>query len=103
KPAASIPIYKQSTSLSNPYSTWRVDVFKKNYKPVARKIRPVLGSLPEQFRIVREIHGDPLDTLPTLAPIPPPFLPIGRYTTERRNIIDSLHPEGFLWPEERRL
>jgi hypothetical protein len=38
----------------------------KKYKPVARKIRPVATELPERYRIVRNIKGDPLKDLPAL-------------------------------------
>ena len=72
----------------------------KKYKPVARKIRPVIGELPDRFRIIRNIIGDPLETLPTLNPKPPPFTPCGRYTQERMELFDKINA-GFLWPEER--
>ena len=75
----------------------------RKYKPVAQKIRPVLAELPDKFRIQRKIIGDPLASMPALSPNPPPFQPTGRYTTERRDIIDKVHPEGFLWPQERSL
>jgi hypothetical protein len=75
---------------------------KKKYKPVALKVRPVLGDLPEKFRIVRNIIGDPLENLPTLDPWPPPFRPRGRYTQERKDLFDKLNP-GFLLPAERDL
>lgn len=75
---------------------------KKKYKPVALKVRPVIGELPEKFRIVRNIIGDPLEHLPTLDPDPPPFKPTGRYTQERKDLFDKLNP-GFLWPAERDL
>jgi hypothetical protein len=45
---------------------------KKKYKPVAKKVRPVIGELPKKFRIKRKIIGDPLDTIPTLNPNPHP-------------------------------
>ncbi|KDR69123.1 hypothetical protein GALMADRAFT_27387, partial [Galerina marginata CBS 339.88] len=41
--------------------------------------------------------------LPILNPNPPDFAPYGRYTAERRDIIDKAHDHGFLWPEERKL
>jgi len=37
-----------------------VNCFAKKYKPVALKVKLVLGTLPERFRITREIIGDPL-------------------------------------------
>ena len=75
---------------------------KKKYKPVALKVRPVVGELPAKFRIIRNIIGDPLKDLPTLNPNPPPFIPSGRYTLERKGIFDKLNP-GFLLPAERDL
>jgi hypothetical protein len=55
---------------------------KKKYKPVAKKVRPIIGELPEKFRIERRIISNPLDDLPTLNPNPPPFTPTDRYTLE---------------------
>jgi hypothetical protein len=80
------------------------DIFlsaKKKYKPVATKVRPVIGELPEKSRILRKIIGDPLADLPVLNPLPPSFVSTTRYTLERRNQLDKSHPEGFLLPEER--
>ncbi|KAI0351162.1 hypothetical protein OH77DRAFT_1383652, partial [Trametes cingulata] len=73
---------------------------KKKYKPVAKKTKPVLAPLPDQFRIVRDIKGDPLADMPPLLTSPPPFRPTGRYTEERKRSIDALHSEDFLWPQE---
>ena len=75
----------------------------KKYKPVALKVKPVYAELPEQYRITREIRGDPLQDLPILNPRPPNFAPIGRYTQERKGVIDEAHKDDFLWPEERKL
>jgi hypothetical protein len=63
----------------------------------------MLVELPERFRIVRNIVGDPLATIPTLSNPPPPFRPTGRYTEERKQLIDNAHPGNFLWPAERAL
>ena len=76
---------------------------KKKYKPVVLKTRPVLGAVPEKFRILRNIVGDPLATLRPLSTNPPPFRPIGRYTIERAANTDKLHSDGMLWPAERDL
>ena len=76
---------------------------KKKYKPVARKVRPVVTAVPPQFRINRKIEGDPLAEMPQLSPNPPKFTPTGRYTQEHREALDKAHPEGFLWPIERDL
>ena len=49
----------------------------KKYKPVALRTKPVLQELPEKFRIIRRITGDPLEHLPVLNPNPPKFSPCG--------------------------
>ena len=77
-------------------------VFTK-YKPVALKVRPVYAELPEQYRIKREIKGDPLEGMPILNPNPPDFIQNERYTQERKDDLDKVHKEGFLWLEERKL
>jgi hypothetical protein len=56
---------------------------KKKYKPIAKKVCPVIGELPDKFRIERKIIGNPLNNLPTLNPNPPPFIPPDCYTLER--------------------
>lgn len=79
-----------------------VDTFlggKKKYKPVHLKVRPIKTELPERYRIVRNITGDPLAKMPTLDPNPPPFRPTKRYTQERRDTLRKSH-EDFLWPAE---
>ncbi|KAJ4463397.1 hypothetical protein C8R41DRAFT_784063, partial [Lentinula lateritia] len=73
---------------------------KKRYKPVERRTQPVPATLPEKFRVVRHFPSDPLEHLPTLNPDPPPFVPTGRYTQERKEFIDSVHDPEFLWPQE---
>jgi hypothetical protein len=106
-----VPLFSVSTTGTTPTnrpspSTFPplVEVFmKKKYKPVSQKIRPVLGTLPSEFRIERHIHGDPLADMPKLNPNPPPFVPTGRYTTERRDLLDAAHSGDFLWPAERAL
>jgi Integrase zinc binding domain/RNase H-like domain found in reverse transcriptase len=75
---------------------------KKKYKPVALKVRPVIGELPERYRIVRNIVGDPLANLPVLDPHPVVFKPCGRYTQERKDLFDNVNA-GFLLDEERKL
>ena len=73
----------------------------KKYKPVALKVRPVETELPSRFRIVRNIKGDPLKDIPMLPTHPPPYQPTGRYTEERKSVIDQAHPGDFLLPAER--
>jgi len=60
----------------------RETLVTKKYKPVTQKIRPVFQDLPDKFRIIQDIKGDPLDTLPKLDHTPPEFMPTGRYTAE---------------------
>ena len=80
----------------------QVSVFaaKKKHKPVALKTQPLLADLPDKFRIVCNITGDPLANIPILTPTPPPFALTGRYTAEHRNRIDKVHSGDFLWPAE---
>ena len=85
----------------SPYSSFAAT--KKKYKPVALKTRPVLGTVPEQFRIIRNIAGDPLASMPRLPTNPANFVPTGRYTQERMEAFDKAHSRDFLWPEERKL
>ena len=75
----------------------------KKYKPVALKVKPVYTELPDQYRIKREIKGDPLEGMPSLNPKPPEFVPTGRYSKERMQDFDKVHKGEFLWPEERKL
>src|SRR6202142_3854022 len=76
---------------------------KKKYKPVAQKTRSVLAELPEKFRVIRKIEGEPLKEMPILDPNPPPFKPCGRYTQDCKDKMDKLHLEEFLLPDERAL
>ena len=87
-------------SLYNAESDLR-SVYK--YKPVALKVKPVVQELPAEFRIRREILGNPLAEMPKLTPNPPDFEPRGRYTVERRDQFDKIHKGDFLWSEERKL
>ena len=75
----------------------------KKYKPVALKVRPVFTELPERFRIKRKITGNPLEGMPGLSPNPVDYCPTGRYTADRKEIIDKIHEGDFLWLEERKL
>jgi hypothetical protein len=74
-----------STSPSNrlaPYTNLFLST-KKKYKPVAKKVRPVIRELPEKFCIEHKIISNPLDDLPTLNPNPLPFMPTNCYTLKR--------------------
>ena len=84
------------TNEEEPLETRETFVTKK-YKPVAQKIRPVYQDLPEdKFRIIHDIKGDPLDTLPKLNRNPPEFVPMGRYTADRKEQFDKVHSGDFL-------
>ena len=74
-------------------------VVTKKYKPVARKIKPVIAKLPKKYRIGRNIVGDPLETMPSLDPNLPPIQPTGRYTEERRDRVDMNHQDFLLAKE----
>ena len=72
------------------------------YKKVARKVRPVPTSLPEDFCTVCRIPEDPLLTLPALPARPPEFSPGPRLTAEWLEDLE-LNRYNFLWPEELKL
>jgi len=80
-----------------------VSCFAKKYKLVALKVKPILGTLPERFRITREIVGNPLQGMPKLPEHPPEFKPRRHYTLKRKEKLDMAYEEGSLWPEERKL
>ncbi|KAG6893610.1 hypothetical protein C0995_016575 [Termitomyces sp. Mi166 len=73
---------------------------KKKYKPVTLKVKPVAGTVPEDFHVERNIKGDPLADMPPLDPNPPPFIPTGRFTEERKNQFLKEHDTGFLHANE---
>ena len=72
------------------------------YKPVARKIKPVPATFPEEARVTRQFPEDPLLSLPPLSPHPPDFTPTTKLTQERLTIF-KINKSGFLWPEEEKL
>jgi hypothetical protein len=71
------------------------------YKKVANKTKPVATTLPENFRIVRLDHPDPLADMPPLPIHPPDFVPTGRITKERRDKMAI--GRDFLLPDEIKL
>lgn len=71
------------------------------YKRVANKTRPVATTLPEDFRIVRRDHPNPLASLSPLPTHPPNFAPTARITQERRDQMEL--GKDFLLPEEIKL
>jgi hypothetical protein len=76
---------------------------KKKYKPVAQKVRPIIGKLLEKFHIHQNIIGDPLADIPTLDPNPPPFKPTNHYTQDHKEKLNKVHDTNFLWDRERDL
>ena len=99
------------TDLATPCSTFKEQlmivmckgvVTKKKYKPVAKKVRPVITSVPNEFCIEHKIIGNPLAELPILSHNPPPFVPTSRYTEECKCVLQERHGT-FLLPEEMNL
>lgn len=72
------------------------------YKSVAKKVRPVPTTLPQDMRIERIPHPNPLAGLPVLPTDPPEFDPGERLTQERHDMMDW-NPDGFLTDAEVRL
>ena len=67
------PTNSMTSVLAKGIVTMRGIVTKKKYKPVAKKVKPVIAKLPEKYQIVQNIVGDPLETMPSLDLNPPPF------------------------------
>jgi len=72
------------------------------YKKVAKKVRLVPTTLPENFRNIRRIPEDPLLSLPPLPIHPPNFVSGQRLTQERLDALE-LNRFDFLWPKELKL
>ncbi|KZT32857.1 hypothetical protein SISSUDRAFT_967338, partial [Sistotremastrum suecicum HHB10207 ss-3] len=73
-------------------------------KPVAKKVNPILGIFPDEFKVVRHFPEDPLKSLPLIPDPLPPFKPGKRLTQERWDKIEGeLKKIGFLWPKEIQL
>ena len=73
------------------------------YKPVAKKVRPVAATLPEEFRATCQIIGDPLASMSSLLLHPSEYAPTSRYNDAAHDIVNTNHPGEFLLPEERKL
>jgi hypothetical protein len=41
-------------------------VYKRKYRKAEDRIQPITTQLPEEFRIIRNIIGDPLENMPIL-------------------------------------
>jgi hypothetical protein len=76
---------------------------KEKYQPVAQKVHPTIGDLPDKFRIEREIIRNPFDDLPVLYPDTPPFVTSDLYTLARRPQPSTNYPGSFWWPAEKDL
>ena len=67
----------------------------KKYKPVDKKVKPVLGTLSEEFRIVRKRHSDLLVDMSKVSIHSKPFKPIERLMQQRLNAL-KLEENKFL-------
>ena len=72
------------------------------YKPITKKVRPVLAPLEEEYRVLRRLPDDPLAGFITLLTNPLDFVPGQRFTQECANALD-LNLAQWLWPEEVKL
>ena len=72
------------------------------YKPIAKKVWPVLAPLEEEYHVLHRLPGDPLAGLITLPTNPLDFVPGQRFTQERADALD-LDLAQWLWPEEVKL
>ena len=88
---------------STPSTGTDSDTHMFKYKPVAKKVKSVPATLPEEFCTTRRIVGDLLVDMPSLSTNPPDFAPTGRYNEAACDIIDANHPGSFLLPEEHKL
>jgi len=98
-----ITVVREVDNITEPEEIADAVCFVKKYKLVALKVKPVLGTLPERFRIIQDIRGNSLKDLPILPGRPPDFIPKGKYTAERKEKLNMTHGSEFLWPEERKL
>ena len=85
-------------------STYTLDPITHSlvYKPVAKKVRPVLAPLEEEYRVLCQLPDNPLAGLVPLPTHPPEFVPRVRFTQARSDALD-LDPANWLWPEELKL
>ena len=68
------------------------------YKPIAKKVQPVLAPLKEKYHVLRWLPDNPLAGLITLPTNPPEFIPGQRFTQEHADALD-LNPAQWLWPK----
>jgi len=98
-----IAVIREADNIKEPEERADAVCFTKKYKPVTLKVKPVLRTLPEKFRIIQDIREDPLKDLPILLERPPDFVPKERYMAERKEKLNMTHGSEFLWPKERKL
>jgi hypothetical protein len=91
----------EATPVKLPLTVPDLNVFTA-YKRAAQKVHPVSGTFPEEARVRRSFPHNPLDSLPTLSPNPPEFIPTDRLTNDRINGL-NVNENDFLWPEEEKL
>jgi hypothetical protein len=77
-------------------------VHKRKYRKAEDRIQPIMMQLPEEFCIVRNIIGDPLENMLVLLMHPPDFVPGLQYMQEWYEKL-QLNPDSFLWLEEEKL
>ena len=70
---------------------------KKKYKPVTLKVKSHIGLLPDKFRIICNIIGNPLKNMPVLCPHPlnPGFLLPDEHSLLHHFMM--LHKDAFAW------
>jgi hypothetical protein len=75
-------------------------VYKWKYRKAEDRIQPIMMQLPEEFHIVCNITGDPLENMPVLPTHLPDFIPGLQYMQEQYDKL-QLNPDRYLWPEEK--
>jgi hypothetical protein len=70
-------------------------VYKRKYRKVEDRIQTIVMQLPEEFCIIRNIIGDPLENMPVLPTHPPNFIPGLWYMQEWHDKL-QFNPDGFL-------
>jgi hypothetical protein len=81
-----------SMTFASEHLTPYTDLFlstKNKYKPITKKVHPVIGELPEKFCIECKIISNLLNDLPVLNPNPPPFIPTNHYTLEQQDQLNK--------------
>jgi hypothetical protein len=95
-----------SSTFASDHPTPYTDFFlstKEKYKPIAKKVHPAIGELPEKFHIECEIIDNPLNNLPILYPHSLPFVTTDLYTLEQQHQPHKNYPGSFWWPAEKDL